>query len=173
MRYCPHCGKELQPKLIVDRERLACTSCDFVFWNNPTPVAASIVLHEGKVVLVRPKYHPKGRWALIAGYVEKGESAEEAALREIGEETHLKARIERLIGTYPVQRRDSNLLYIAFLAKTDGGVFNAGEEIAEISAFDSAEAVDMLIGTTAGRALSDWLKSEGCLQIGESHQNQQ
>ena len=157
MKYCPECRCELKFKDIDGVNKLTCQSCDFVFWGNPVPVVGSLLLHLGNVVLVRPRYLLEGNWVLPAGYVEGGESAEEAAVREIKEETGLTAQVERLIGTYPVTRPRKNLLYIAFLAKSLGGSPIAGNEIAQLTTMDPVKAMEKLNGTTAGNVLSDWM----------------
>ena len=60
---CPHCGKEL------------------VRYRNPVPTVDIIIRIEERIVLIERTNHPQG-WALPGGYVDYGESLEEAALRE-------------------------------------------------------------------------------------------
>ncbi|MEM4311882.1 MAG: NUDIX domain-containing protein [Nitrososphaerales archaeon] len=162
MKYCPLCSKTLQLKVIEEgKVRLACPNCFFIFWENPIPVVAAILQFKDKIVLVRPNYLPKGRWSLVAGYVEKGESAEEALIREIGEETNVKARITDFVGSYPVIREDKNLLYIAFHALVEEGEPRPNSEISELKLFYPEEALNLLRGRTSGRALEDWTKGKG------------
>ena len=53
MNYCPICKADFIAKTIDDFERLLCSSddCDFVHWNNPTPVVAAVVEHNGEIIL--------------------------------------------------------------------------------------------------------------------------
>ena len=44
MAYCPHCASPLVHKDIADRVRVACGKCDFVFWDNPKPVTATLII---------------------------------------------------------------------------------------------------------------------------------
>jgi NADH pyrophosphatase NudC (nudix superfamily) len=88
--YCPRCGAALERRFAEGREREICPACDFVFYRNPVPAVGVVVELDGRVVLVRRRYEPRaGYWALPAGFMELGESAEEAAIRECHEETGL------------------------------------------------------------------------------------
>lgn len=75
-------------------------------YRNPFPTV-DIIIHDPErgVVLVRRKNLPYG-WALPGGFVDYGESLEQAALREALEETHLRVRLERLLGVYSDPCRD-------------------------------------------------------------------
>src|SRR5690625_4278260 len=102
-RYCPQCRCELISKELGGRARLACAAagCRFVFWDNPVPVVAAIVELEGYIVLVRNAWWPKGKFALLAGYLEPDETAEQGVLREVAEELGLQGAIREFVGTYP------------------------------------------------------------------------
>jgi 8-oxo-dGTP diphosphatase len=91
--HCPYCGGGLTEKMNEGRERLYCNSCERFIWRNPSPVAALIIRdREGKVLLVKRGIEPgKGKWSLPAGFLELEENARQAAVRELGEETGLKA----------------------------------------------------------------------------------
>lgn len=69
-------------------------------------VSAS-VWRDGKVLLVERAKPAKGIWAFPGGHVELGETLEQAAARELHEETGMTARFTRLLGLYDVIRRDT------------------------------------------------------------------
>src|SRR5215210_6368622 len=100
-RYCPHCATPLASAVEGLRDRPTCTSCGFIQYLNP-PLAATIILPRGdKVLMSRRTIEPRrGYWTLPGGYVELGESAEEAAVREAQEEVGVEVRIERLLGLH-------------------------------------------------------------------------
>jgi len=100
-RYCPHCATPLTRALDGLRERPTCPRCGFVQYLNP-PLAATIILpREGRVLLGRRTIEPRrGYWTLPGGYVELGESAEEAVAREAAEEMGIEVRVERLLGLH-------------------------------------------------------------------------
>ena len=58
-------------------------SCDYVFWNNPTPVVAAIIELNDTIILVRNKGWPEKMYGLITGFLEKGEPPEAGILREL------------------------------------------------------------------------------------------
>jgi NADH pyrophosphatase NudC (nudix superfamily) len=78
MKYCPHCAAQISTVEIDGVERFSCPSneCEFVHWDNPTPVVAGIVEYDGSVVLVRNVGWPEKMYGLIAGYLEKNETPE-------------------------------------------------------------------------------------------------
>jgi ADP-ribose pyrophosphatase YjhB (NUDIX family) len=84
---CPHCGRE------VERFR------------NPAPTADTIIQIEDGIVLVERGVFPFG-WAIPGGFVEYGETVEDAAVREAKEETGLDVRLIHLLGVYSDPNRD-------------------------------------------------------------------
>ncbi|MBM3897165.1 MAG: NUDIX domain-containing protein [Thaumarchaeota archaeon] len=156
MKFCPECRGELTRKVVEGKERVACSNCDFVVWGNPVPVAAAIIEYDGGIVLVRPRAKP-AVWALPAGYVEDGENAEQAAVREVKEETNLDVKINRVVGTYSIKRPSKALIYIALSAETVGGALKAGDDALEASTFPIYQAVEKVKETTSGKALKSYL----------------
>ena len=128
MKYCPSCGQELIEVAIDGKQRLSCTSdtCDYVFWNNPTPVVAALVEREGDVVLVRNKGWPQKIFGLVSGFLEKDETADNAVLREVKEELGLDGKIVELIGYYSFF--EMNQLILAFHVQVQGEIV-LGEEL--------------------------------------------
>lgn len=83
----------------------------------------AIIIKEDKILLVKRGNNPfKNHWALPGGFVNIGESIEEAVLREIGEETSLTASITKLIGVYSKPDRDprGQVISIVFSLKANG-----------------------------------------------------
>jgi len=103
-KFCPKCGNTLVKK-VVDHEqieRLVCQGCGFIFYINPTPAVAVILMKKQEIVLVKRKYEPcKGTWSLPAGFMEFDETTEETAIREAKEETNLDIEIKALFGVFP------------------------------------------------------------------------
>jgi ADP-ribose pyrophosphatase YjhB (NUDIX family) len=100
-RYCPRCATPLTAVNDGLRQRPTCGKCGFVHYLNP-PLAATVILTRGdKVLLARRTIEPRaGYWTFPGGYVELGESAEEAAVREAKEELGIDVRIDRLLGLH-------------------------------------------------------------------------
>jgi 8-oxo-dGTP diphosphatase len=104
---------------------------------NPAPTVDAIIeLESGGIVLIRRKNPPPG-WALPGGFVDYGESVEDAAVREALEETSLKIQLVELLHVYSDPTRDPRQHTIAtvFIA-TAQGVPHGADDAAEAAVFD-------------------------------------
>ncbi len=103
-----------------------------------------IPMKEG-IVLVRRGHDPfEGQWALPGGFVEVGETVEQAAVRETEEETGLKVEITRLVGVYSEPERDprGHNVSVAFLARTLSGQMQAASDASEVEVL-APDAVEL------------------------------
>ena len=113
-----------------DKERRVCQRCDFIDYQNPKIVAGSVVLKDDKILLCKRAIEPrKGYWTLPAGFMELGESVEEAAQREAHEEALAKIEIDRVLAVYSVPLIGQ--VQVMFRAKLIGD-FGVGPESAEV-----------------------------------------
>ena len=81
------------------QNRFYCNCCKKIHYENPKPTATLICMNENKLLLVRRGVEPaKGEWGLPGGFIELGETANEAAIRELKEETNLNGNPVRLLG---------------------------------------------------------------------------
>ncbi len=123
---------------VGDRDRNVCSACGTIFYQNPLPAAAALVLDaERRVLLVKRKYPPnEGMWCLPIGFAETGETIAEAALRELHEETGLLGRVYRLIdadswrSTYY-----GDLLVVTFEVEKVAGQERPGDDAEEVAYF--------------------------------------
>ena len=140
---CPHCGREVG------------------VYNNPTPTVDVVILMpmpEGEgVVLVRRANPPFG-WALPGGFVDYGETCEQAAVREMKEETGLEVTLTGLLGVYSAPDRDPrqhtmSVVYSGTPLNPDRLL--AGDDAAEVRVFPLGEWPDLVFDHA--RILSDFL----------------
>ena len=140
INYCLRCGNSLIIK--ADREqkdRPQCLSCGWIYYKNPVPAVACVVLNEkNQLLLVKRKFEPKaGWWALPSGYMEIWQTPEEAAKEELHEETGLIGEIEHFIGYYhgssPIYEI---VLSLGFKMKITGGILQAGDDALEAVFYD-------------------------------------
>lgn len=126
----------MQP--VGDRLREVCSVCRTVFYQNPLPAAAALVLDdERRVLLVKRKFPPnEGMWCLPIGFAEMGETIAEAALRELREEAGIVGRVTRLIDADSwVSDFYGDLLVVTFEAEKVSGTETAGDDAKEVGYF--------------------------------------
>ena len=135
LKSCPFCTLQLTVIDIGGRDRLAWSVCDFVHWNNPKPVTATIIPLDGGVVLVKRKFEPfVNDWCLPGGFIEAAEHPAESAAREVLEETGLKVKVSRLLEA-GAPGRGINVVILFYEAIPTGGQLTAGDDASEVAAF--------------------------------------
>jgi len=88
--YCGRCGsKSVHGEL---ERSLVCPRCKNVEYPKISPVVIVGVLHGDSLLMVQSKNHPVGRYSLVAGFCEVGETLEQAVAREVFEETGLRVK---------------------------------------------------------------------------------
>jgi len=143
--YCPYCSENI---IIKDEDgipREYCASCEQFFYNNPLPVASSIVVQDRKVLLVKRKNDPhKGAWCLPMGFAESGETSEEAALRELLEETGVIGKvIDFVLIDSGANKMYGDLLFLTFEVEQTGGDLKAGDDAEEVKYFPLDELPEL------------------------------
>jgi len=130
-KYCPRCGNEAD---IAYPRSISCPHCGYGAYYNPKPVAAAIpVTAAGEVVLLRRGFEPgKGLWTFPGGFVDLGETVEEAARREAQEEIRADVQLQRLVGVY--SRAEERVVLIVFAATIDDAP-QTTPEATEVKAF--------------------------------------
>ena len=134
-RYCPRCG---QSAAIEFPRRIACEHCGYMAYCNPKPVAAAIAVDDdGRVILLRRGFDPgQGLWTFPGGFVDLGESVEDAARRETEEELGIRIELRGLVGVY--SRPDERVVLVVYRARAEGIPMVTAEAI-EVGAFALGE----------------------------------
>ena len=118
---------------------------------------------ENELLLIKRGKQPfEGKYALPGGRVEYGESAEQAALRELKEETGIEGQSLQLIGVYSGPNRDPRGHYVsvAFLAQLpEGAVIEAGDDAASAELIKDWKSIDFAFDHK--KILADALKLKG------------
>jgi NAD+ diphosphatase len=157
--FCPQCAQPLQEREFDSVIRMACqdTQCSYVHWDNPVPVVAAVVEHEGEIILARNKAWKVPFYALITGFLEKSDpSPEEAIAREVQEELGLQAQGTHFIGHYAFARQ--NQIIMAYHVPATG-VITLNDELADYKRIAPAKA--RYWPSSTGLALRDWLVAQG------------
>jgi NAD+ diphosphatase len=159
-KFCPLCAAPLVERTVQGRVRCTCTAkCGFTHYDNPTPVVAAVVEHDGMVVLAHNKAWPerlRSFYGLITGFLERAESSEQCAIREVKEELDLDGTAANLIGVYPFEQM--NQIIIAYHVPANGTI-TLNDELDDFRRVPLQECKVWSTGT--GLALRDWLRSKG------------
>jgi ADP-ribose pyrophosphatase YjhB (NUDIX family) len=139
-RFCPKCGGALDSKALKQNEpeRLVCRLCEFVFFLNPKVAAGTLFQVEGKLVLLKRAIEPGyGKWGFPSGYVDRGETVVEAAIRETREEAGVDVRLRELLDVYSYA--GSPIVVVVYAADIVSGEPRADDESLELKAFASSD----------------------------------
>ncbi len=140
MKYCSNCRSEVTFDIPDgdNRHRHICHSCDTIFYENPRIVAGTLPVFDGRILLCKRAISPrKGFWTLPAGFMENGESTEQAALRETWEEAAARPALGSLYSMITVPH--INQVHIFFLADMPAPEFAACPESLEVALFTPAK----------------------------------
>jgi 8-oxo-dGTP diphosphatase len=159
-QFCSYCGASLEKKFIDEKMRDHCPQCKAVFYENPLPVASTIVVNKNReVLLVQRKKDPyKDMWCLPIGFAESDEKVEEAALRELKEEAGVDGELVQLIDVDTVDNYFyGSLAIVTYEARVTGGKVQAGDD-AKAAGFFPINEIPQLAWTSNERALKKYLE---------------
>lgn len=158
-RFCPRCGGTLASRILraADPPRLACQACGFVLFIDPKVATGAVFNLDGGVLLVRRAIEPSyGKWVFPGGYVDRGESLECAAIREVKEECGLDVCLTRLLGVYSYA--GNPVILIVYVGEVMGGAIQVDDEGLEARCFSPQEIPwNHLAFPTTGEVLRDYV----------------
>ena len=130
-KYCAGCGISLDLRSMEGIVRPVCPQCGRVVYYDPKVAATAVVERAGLVLMLRRAVQTGyGLWSLPGGYVDRGEVVEEAAAREVREETGLQVQICELVGLF--SEKGHPVVVAAYAAVETGGKLEAGTEALEL-----------------------------------------
>ncbi len=144
MKFCSHCGQPVTLRVPEGdhRPRHVCTGCGVVHYQNPKIVAGCVPEYEGRILLCRRAIEPRlGYWTIPAGFMENGETTQDAARRESLEEALAEVEIGSLLAVVHVLHADQ--VHVMFRARLPKPQFGVGPESLEVMLCD--EARDSLV----------------------------
>lgn len=123
----------------------------------PVPTVDVIIEAGDRIVLIRRKHPPEG-WALPGGFVDPGEKAQDAAVREALEETGLRVTLTGLLGVYSDPARDPrrHTISTVYIGKSEGTP-SGGDDAAEARLFSERDLPSPLAFDHA-RILADYFR---------------
>jgi 8-oxo-dGTP diphosphatase len=154
--YCYQCGSPLESRYQEDRERPTCPNCGFIHYLDPK-VAVAVVLGDDRgILLARRRIDPgSGLWSFPAGYVNRGEVLEEAAVREVLEELGVAVKLTGIVGVYS-EPGEAVVLVVYAGELLAGDPTPDGREVSEVKRFPLDALPDGLAFKHDRRVLADW-----------------
>jgi ADP-ribose pyrophosphatase YjhB (NUDIX family) len=131
-----------------NRHRYVCDKCDFIFYENPRIIAGTIPVFDSKVLLCKRAIEPRlGYWTLPAGFMENGETTQQAALRETYEEAYAKPELGPLFSVCNLPK--GNQVHLFYLAQMTVAEYGSGPESLEVELYTEADIPwdDIAFGT--------------------------
>ncbi|HEX7830509.1 MAG TPA: NAD(+) diphosphatase [Thermoanaerobaculia bacterium] len=156
-RFCSACGSEVTTK--NGGWVRVCAGCNSEHFPRIDPVVMIRATHRGRILLARHHAY-KQAWSTLAGFVEPGETIEEAAARELYEETGVVARVQdlRYFGSQAWPLPSS--LLMAFTVEVESDAITIDEtEIMDARFFNAEELAEITVSSTvslSGRMIADW-----------------
>ena len=140
MKFCTQCANPVSLRIPAGDTlpRHVCEGCGEIHYQNPKIVAGCIPEWEGKILLCRRGIEPRhGLWTIPAGFMENGETIEQAAARETWEEACAKVSIDGLYAVFNIPH--VNQVYMIFRAALTVADFAPGIESLETALFEEED----------------------------------
>lgn len=142
INFCSQCGSRLTFRWLEaeQRHRHVCSACHRVYYENPRVLVWCYIHWRDSLVFCRRAQPPaRGLWSPPAGFVETGETLEEAAVREVGEETGIRLEPKGLELFRVASLPHMNEVYVEYRAElAEEPVFAPGPEALEVALFSAA-----------------------------------
>ena len=150
LAFCPRCGGATELRPSDGKTRPVCTECGRTIYLDPRLAVAVVIERDGQILLgLRGEgTREPGKWSFPAGFVDRGERVESAAIREIREETGIV--LEEMV-LLDLRSSDGEATVLAvYVATSFCGVPSAGDDLAEIGWFDPDHPPDLAFAHDPG-----------------------
>ena len=156
-QYCGRCGA---PNRNHPKERAKeCTSCGLIRYPRISPAIIVLIRNNDQLLLARAHRHPPGFYSVLAGFVEPGETLEEAVAREIHEEVGIEVKNIQYFGSQPWPFPNS--LMVAFTCDYAGGdIVVEEDEIEDADWYETDQLPLIPPKISIARQLIDWFAAE-------------
>lgn len=149
-KFCPKCGKELEMVNCWDEGEVPyCPVDDTLYFDIPKPCIVVGVVRGNQILLLKQSYIFKNSKVLISGYVGQNECAEDAVYREVLEETGIKVKNIKYLGSDFVFNKE--LFMITFMAEYDEGIIKKSNEVEGIEWADINKAISQMEEDKVGK----------------------
>jgi ADP-ribose pyrophosphatase YjhB (NUDIX family) len=140
MKFCSHCGQpvalEIPPEDHLPRS--VCKACGTIHYENPKLVVGCVPEHQGRILICKRAIEPRrGYWTIPAGFMENGETLQQAAARECQEEALADVEMGSLLAVATVL--SARQVHVFFRAHLPTPTFGAGPESLEVKLVQPGE----------------------------------
>lgn len=128
---------------------------------SPSLTVDTVIIENSSILLIKRKNDPyQGSWALPGGFVEYGETVENAAVRETKEETGIDVKLDELVGVYSDPNRDprGHTVTVCFLGTAIGGIVRSATDAEDARYFDLNEIKTLDLAFDHEMIIQDSLK---------------
>lgn len=163
--YCPKCGRSAESS---GKNPFHCAACHFKFFFGPTVAVGAIVADDqGRILFLKRARNPGlGKYGIPGGFVDEGESTEDALIREVREETNLKVESLRYLATFPnsypyqgVLYPVADIFYECHVTGYDTIALQAGEVDGYLFCHPTEKELDNMAFVSNRRAVEIYLQS--------------
>lgn len=132
MKFCPSCAAPVAQR-VPDGDhlpRFVCTACGAIHYRNPKLISGCVPEHDGRILICRRAIEPRrGYWTVPAGFMEIGETLQQAAARECHEEALARVTVGSPLVIVHVLRAEQ--VHVLFRARLADPAFGVGIESLE------------------------------------------
>ena len=159
IRFCPRCGGPVEMVPLFGRPRPQCPACGLVQFREPKTATGVLISEGGRLLLARRGVDPgRGLWYLPSGYADWDERVDEAAVREMREETGLAVEVTGLFGVFPFgSPRAGYGSFILFQGRVVGGELRPDDDVVEVAFFGPDEIPELAFDTSR-EAVAQWIR---------------
>ena len=156
-QYCGKCGTKAVRHSNPNERAYVCPMCGNLMYPKIAPAVIVLISKGDQVLLQHNSHYTTNCGTLVAGYVDPGESLEDAVRREAKEEANIEVKDIRYIGSQPWPRPSQIML--AFRAEYAGGTLKAdGEEVLSSAWYDKTNLPPLpTAGSIARRMVEAWI----------------
>ena len=156
IKYCSSCATEMILKPFENINRFFCINCDRMEFIAPKVVTGVLFTIKSKVLLIQRNLEPqRGKWTFPAGFVDRGEKVEDAAIREVFEETGYIVELDKLIGVY--SQKNDPIILIVYGGHVVGGEITDNSEVQSIQTFP-IDKLPVLAFERDQKIIDEWME---------------
>ena len=133
MNFCSQCGARVALRIPPgdNLPRYVCDACGTIHYQNPKLVVGCVPEYEGRIVICRRGIEPRrGYWTVPAGFMENGETLQQAAARESHEEALIDVAVGSLLAVVHVLH--AHQVHVFFRGRLRSADYGAGTESLEV-----------------------------------------